>query len=180
MYSPFTATYPTSSPCGNAYVRGTYSGSLTIAAENDIIVRGDICRVSCGTPSGTGMLGLIANNFVRVFHAFPSEAKDPNQAFNYVCNGNAGEERLPDINIDAAILAINHSFIVDHYDCGAQMGNLNVEGAIAQKFRGPVGTSGGTGYIKNYVYDDRLRYLEPPSFIEPTGTSWVIGRQTEG
>ena len=43
-----------------------------------------------------------------------------------------------------------------------------------------MGTSGGTGYIKNYVYDYRLRYLEPPSFIEPTGTSWVIGRETEG
>jgi hypothetical protein len=179
VYSPFTATYPTTSPCGNAYVRGTYSGQLTIAAENDIVIRDDICRVSCGTPSGTGMLGLIANNFVRVYHPYPTEVENPNKKWDFVCGTGTGEERLSDINIDAAVLAINHSFIVDHYDCGAKMGNLNVEGAIAQKFRGPVGTSGNTGYIKNYVYDDRLRYLEPPSFIEPTGTSWVISRQTE-
>ena len=97
-------------------------------------------------------------------------------------DGTVTETSLKNINIDAAILAIKHSFIVDHYNCGPKLDNLNVEGAIAQKFRGPVGTSGGngTGYIKNYTYDDRLRYLEPPSFIEPSGTSWVIGRETEG
>ena len=173
-YSPFTTTYPSTSGCGNVYVRGTYTGQLTIAAENDIIIDGDVCRGNCGTPSGTGMLGLIANNFVRVLHAYPEQTEEDD------CNGSTGEVRLPDLDIDAAILAIKHSFIVDHYNCGSQLGSLNVEGAIAQKFRGPVGTSGGHGYIKNYVYDDRLRYQEPPYFIEPTGTAWVIGRQTEG
>ena len=44
----------------------------------------------------------------------------------------------------------------------------------------PHGTSGGSGYIKNYNYDDRLRYLEPPSFIEPQQSDWVIGRETIG
>ena len=43
-----------------------------------------------------------------------------------------------------------------------------------------MGTSGGSGYIKNYNYDDRLRYLEPPSFIEPQQSDWVIGRETIG
>ena len=43
--------------------------------------------------------------------------------------------------IDAAILAINHSFIVDNYNCGARLGTLNVIGAIAQKYRGAVGTT---------------------------------------
>ena len=173
-FSPFTATYPSTSGCGNVYVRGTYTGQLTIAAENDIIIDGELCRGACGTPTGTGMLGLIANNFVRVLHAYPEQVAEND------CNGSTGEVRLSNLNIDAAILAIKHSFIVDHYNCGSGLGNLNVEGAIAQKFRGPVGTSGGHGYIKNYVYDDRLRYQEPPYFIEPTGTAWVIGRQTEG
>ncbi|HVO55426.1 MAG TPA: hypothetical protein VMT37_13525 [Solirubrobacterales bacterium] len=169
VYSPFETTYETSSGCGNAYVRGTYTGQLTIAAENDVIVDGNLCRSSCTTPSGEGLLGLIANNFVRVYHPC---SNDTNQSGS-----------LSSPTIDAAILAIKHSFIVDNYKCGNALGTLNVEGAIAQKFRGPVGlgSSGGAsaGYTKNYVYDDRLRYLEPPSFIEPTGSSWVIGRETE-
>jgi Tfp pilus assembly protein PilX len=171
-YSPFTADYPSTSGCGNVYVQGTYTGSLTIAAENDVIIRDDLCRGNCGTPTGSGMLGLIANNFVRVYHPRPDQ-DDEND-----CGDSTGEERLEDLNIDAALLAIKHSFIVDHYNCGKGLGNLNVEGAIAQKFRGAVGTTGGTGYIKNYVYDNRLRYLEPPYFIEPTGTAWVVGRVT--
>ena len=61
---------PLTSPCGNVYVHGTYTGQLTIAAENDIVVDGNLCRASCAAPSGTGLLGLIANNFVRVYHAY--------------------------------------------------------------------------------------------------------------
>jgi Tfp pilus assembly protein PilX len=171
-YSPFTATYPSTSGCGNVYIQGTYTGQLTVAAENDVIIRDDICRGNCETPTGSGMLGLIANNFVRVYHPRPNASLSG-------CGSSEGEERLTNLDIDAALLAIKHSFIVDHYNCGSSMGDLKVEGAIAQKFRGPVGTSGGnTGYIKDYRYDDRLRYLEPPYFIEPTGTAWVIGRIT--
>ena len=81
--------------------------------------------------------------------------------------------------IDAAILAIEHSFIVDHYDCGAALGTLTVKGAISQKFRGPVGTHrAGTGYLKNYKYDDRLRYMEPPNFLDPVEPAWHIQRET--
>ena len=56
-------------------------------------------------------------------------------------------------------------------------------GAIAQKFRGTVGTfSGGTvstGYIKDYNYNDRLRYREPPYFLDPVQSAWQIIRQNE-
>jgi Tfp pilus assembly protein PilX len=162
VYSPFNTTYSSTSGCGNVYVSGSYSGQLTIAAENDIIVNGDLVN------SGGGLLGLIANNFVRVYHPCSS--------------GSNQSGSMTDPEIDAAILAINHSFIVDNYNCGSQLGDLTVNGAIAQKFRGPVGTfgGGGTGYTKDYVYDDRLRYLEPPNFIEPTQSTWVIGRETIG
>jgi Tfp pilus assembly protein PilX len=163
-YTPFNVTYPSTSGCGNAYVSGSYSGQLTIAAENDIVVNNNLIN-----SSGSGLLGLIANNFVRVYHPCSS--------------GTNGSGAMTSPEIDAAILAINHSFIVDNYDCGNQLGTLTVNGAIAQKFRGPVGTfggGGGTGYTKNYVYDDRLRYLEPPNFIEPTQSTWVIGRETIG
>ena len=55
-----------------------------------------------------------------------------------------------------------------------------MHGAIAQKYRGAVGTSGGTGYLKNYEYDERLHTIAPPSFIEPVESDWVIGRETVG
>ncbi len=170
VYTPFSNSYESTSGCGNAYVSGTYTGQLTIAAENDVIINGSLCRTSCSSPSGEALLGLIANNFVRVYHPCSNDSNSSGS--------------LSNPTIDAAILAIKHSFIVDNYSCGNPLGSLNVEGAIAQKFRGPVGTGGSygasSGYTKNYVYDDRLRYLEPPSFIEPTGSAWVIGRETEG
>ena len=54
-------------------------------------------------------------------------------------------------------------------------------GSIAQFWRGPVGTGGGsgTGYIKNYNYDERLASQEPPSFLSPTNVnSWKLSRES--
>lgn len=175
-YSPFTATYfDSGSGCGNAYVAANTAGynvPITIAAENDIIIYDDILRAG----NSPGVLGLIANNFVRVYHDYPNQTLSG-------CNGNSGEVSLGDLRIDAAILAIQHSFIVDHYNCGADLGTLTVNGAISQKYRGPVGTfssfgGNGTGYEKNYNYDDRLRYLSPPYFLDPVESAWHVQRET--
>jgi Tfp pilus assembly protein PilX len=181
-YSPFTATYPATSGCGNALVRssGDYSSLLTIAAENDIVIEDDITR------SASGLLGLVANNFVRVKHPLCpstnlgcSSGTITSQTSKSSCNsGVNGTGSQSDLRIDAAILAIDHSFIVDHYNCGAQLGELEVNGAIAQKFRGAVGTTGGHGYLKDYNYDDRLRYLEPPHFFDPVESAWHVQRET--
>jgi hypothetical protein len=151
-------------------VRGTYSGPLTIAAENDVIIDGNLTR------SGNGMLGLIANNFVRVYHPYQSQTSKSS------CGSTPGGSPLTNLNIAAAILAIQHSFIVDHYNCGSSLGTLTVNGAIGQKFRGAVGTFSGStlvsGYQKNYNYDDRLRYVSPPHFLDPVESAWHIQRQT--
>ncbi len=183
-YSPFTVTYPTSSPCGNAYVHGTYSGQLTIATQNDLVIDGSICwtgATKCSEfTSGNEMLGLIANNFVRIYHDYPSEVINPT-TYNAECGKLEGktEGMIKNIVIDAAALSINHSVIVDHYNCGSELGTIRINGAIAQRFRGPVGVE-GIGYIKSYNYDDRLKYQEPPSFIEPEKLPWLIGRETIG
>ncbi|MCB0874889.1 MAG: hypothetical protein KDB46_01720 [Solirubrobacterales bacterium] len=179
-YSPYVSTnsmYPSNSACGNVYISGNYSGQLTIAAENDIIVNNDLCRGSCsGSPSGNGLLGLIANNFIRVYHPLsPSNSSTSASNCNGTSNGSGSQSNL---RIDAAMLSIQHSFIVDHYNCGNQLGNLTVNGAISQKFRGPVGTVGNSGYNKVYTYDDRLRYLSPPHFLDPVESAWHMQRQT--
>ena len=183
-YSPFTVTYPASSDCGTVRVSGTYSGRLTIAAENDIVIWDDVIR----SASSNGMLGLIANNFVRVRHPIcPSNntgcttttAQTGRGDCNSGVNGSGSQSNL---RIDAAILAINHSFIVDHYDCGNPLNTLTVNGAISQKFRGAVGTGTPTsvshGYLKNYNYDDRLRAQDPPNFLDPVQSAWRIQRET--
>ena len=93
-------------------------------------------------------------------------------------NGWGAQENL---DIDAAILSTNHSWIVDNYECGKKLGTLTVWGSIAQFWRGPVGTGGstGSGYIKNYVYDERLASQQPPSFLNPTNaSSWKVSRET--
>jgi hypothetical protein len=157
-------------PCGDIWLKGNYARDLTVAADGDIVINGHLERSS----GADGLLlGLIANNFVRVYH--PTYTDDD-------CDTNdAGS--ITDLRIQAAILALKHSFIVDNWNCGPTLGALHVEGAIAQKFRGPVGTSSGasivTGYRKDYVYNDRLRYREPPYFMDPVQASWRVARQNE-
>ena len=67
-------------------------------------------------PSGAGMLGLIANNFVRVYHAYPSDNPPVNGPGPPAATGTAPADRWLAAST-RALLAISHSFIVDRYDC---------------------------------------------------------------
>jgi hypothetical protein len=55
-------------------VHGKYTKSLTIAAENDVVINGNLLTPTepenspTGVPTTNALLGLIANNFVRVYH----------------------------------------------------------------------------------------------------------------
>lgn len=148
--------------CGQVRVSGTYSKDLTIASADDVVIMGNTTRVT----NADAVLGLIADKFVRVWH--PS------------CSGTGSA--TTNLKVDAAILAVNHSFVTDNYNCGDPLGTLNVTGAIAQKHRGTVGVGGSSissGYVKNYAYDDRLQYRSPPYFLDPVQASWRIVRQNE-
>lgn len=170
-YQPL-APYNDPAGCAVAYVRGTYAQDLTIASAKDIVVNGNVTR------NGDKMLGLIADNFVRVYHPVRPDPNNPSDKTDCVENGGP-----TNVTIEAAILALNHSFTVDSYFCGSPLGTLTVRGTIAQKFRGPVGRGSGStitsGYYKDYEYDDRLRLREPPHFIDPVQASWRIQRYAE-
>lgn len=167
-YSPVggTGTYASSfyGPCGDIYIKGSYSTPLTIAAANDVIVTGNLTNstdtnlTGTTTLSGSATLGLVANQYVRVYHD--------------CSNGN------PNVTIDAAILTLAHSFFVDNYDCGGNFGTLTVHGAIAQYYRGIVGTSAPSGYLKNYNYDNRLGLILPPYLFDLQNTQWEVYRET--
>lgn len=184
-YKPYGPSYTADSGCGNVYVRGKYTGSLTIGAENDIVINGNLVPPveASGEPSTNAVLGLIANNFVRVYHPVSSGTNNASgcSASNLTsATDPQGIGSLPNVEIYAAILAVNHSFIVDNFSCGATLGKLTLHGAIAQIFRGTVGTHSGetvvSGYTKNYSYDERLEVESPPYFLNPITASWAVKR----
>ena len=161
---------------GTVYVQGTLKGRTSIAADNNIIVTGDL--LYAGGRTGTDALGLIAKNSVKVYH--PVRCTGRNYRGDCTSFANLAGT-LSNVEINAAILTLQHSFAVQMYYEGAKLGTLKVYGSIAQRFRGPVGTSGGsggTGYLKNYSYDSRLRYAPPPYFLDPVRSGW--GQKTFG
>lgn len=173
-----SAMYPfLNTGCGLAEVRGTYNRPLTITSDADIVITGNVVK-DAGSP--TAVLGLIGTNFVRVRHYYES---------GNACGNTSSQTGADVTQIDAAILALQHSFMVDRHSCGTKLGTapnyyLTVNGVIAQKYRGPVGQSGdpvssGKGYIKNYAYDYRYRYLTPPHFLVPTLSTWKTTRSRE-
>ena len=139
---------------GNAFLSGTLSGRLTVAAKNNVYITDNLVYRN-QTEDSQDMLGLVAENFVYV---------DKNAPNN--------------IEIHAAILAINHSFGVEDYQSPPAKGTLSIKGAIIQKFRGPVGTFNSrtmrkiSGYSKNYSYEKRMKNHQPPYFVEPVNASF--------
>ena len=184
-----------------------YTQSLTIGASNDVIIAGSLETTSTSSgcpggesncPTGAAVLGLIANNNVRVFHPLGSSRNTTNEWEQACQAGQTQQYTDPNTNgtgslinpiIDAAVLAVNDSFIIDDYDCGAQsdsggvtqLGQLTLNGAIGANFRGRVGEQNPqvAGYVKNYWYDQRLGSIQPPHFLNPVDASWQVTRVTE-
>jgi len=130
------------------------SGNCNSSTQSNIVISGNLTYPTANKVLVSGQptidshdaLGLIAANFVEV-------------------------TTTSTVEIDAAILALADSFYVNNWT-GPNYGTLNVFGSIAQNFRGPVGTTGGSGYLKNYNYDTSLQSLFPPFFIPPNGATW--------
>jgi len=172
--------------CANVALKGNYNKDLTIAAAKDIIFTGDVTRDT----GSSAMLGVVANQFARIYHPVKDMDEEDGDCNEWTAGANAdgapyGGGVGTNRRIDAAILSLTHVFVVDHYFCGTPRGQLTVNGGIAQKFRGAVGTfnasTGNTasGYQKNYIYDRRLRNREPPHFLDPVQASWSVFKQTE-
>jgi Tfp pilus assembly protein PilX len=167
---PLEQDYSDPKGCPIVTVHGMYTKSMTIGSAADILIDGNVER------SGDVVLGLVATNFVRIKHGVRNCP---------VVNGQTVCFTLSDVHVEAAILTLAHSFIVDNYSSGPALGTLKVDGAIAQRFRGAVGTFNSTngtlstGYTKDYNYDVRLRYRSPPFFLDPISAAWRIIRANE-
>lgn len=222
---PSGDVHPTTFDCGlgNVYIEGVVNGRVTIAAQNNVIVTGDLTINSTTTGNtaiGPDMVGLVAANSVVVYHpvsrsvsgtseTLTSTVKSPksltktcptNSTTNISSPTSGGSNNntitctwtttktygtsysnishagLTDDDenfwIYASIQTLQRSFWVQNYNQGADLGTLSVRGSIAQKWRGAVGTSGGTGFAKDYSYDTRLQFASPPYFPQWTNAAW--------
>ncbi len=177
---------------GDAIVQGSITNPLTIGTSNNIIIDGNLCYtddVSGGTcttaptPPSTNVLGLVADNYVELSHPVNYTISHGNESITgnaSTCPSGLGNgTTLCDQSnpiIDAVILALNGSFLVNYWNQGATLGTLTLNGTIDQAWRGPVATASGTtlvtGYAKSYVYDPRLAYLSPPYYLNPGTSQW--------
>lgn len=182
---------------GNLYLEGVLNGRVTVAAEQSVIVTGDV--VLAGGKNGDDMLGLVATNSVEVMHprmvtvasvaptrtrpswTWGTPAKE-NEAgsSDYRADGTwpkryadpTGINPAKGIQIAGSIQTLQHSFYVQRYNAGPKQGTLLVSGSIAQRWRGAVGTAQNNGYDKLYTYDQRLKYSAPPYFPHWANSEW--------
>lgn len=144
-----------SNGAANVTVSGTLAGQLTVGSQTNVTVAGNL--IYNGGLTGTDMMGLSATNDIVI------------------------NPPTKNLTIDAAMVALDDSIYVYNWAGIPAEGTLSVNGSMAQKYRGPVGTfnvSNGqaqiaSGYDKNYVYDSRLQYEQPPYFTSPTLPNWT-------
>jgi Tfp pilus assembly protein PilX len=164
---------------GDAFVQGTFHGALTVGAQNNLYITGDITY----TDANNDILGLVGQSTVTVWNPVSCSSSSGG-----VCSTNKGSSTLlarsggANVTINAAVASNGGTFQVQNYGYGAQLGTLAVLGSIAQEFRGAVGVAYGdhtTGFSKSYGYDTRLQNTAPPKFLQPVTTTYGVTTEIE-
>ena len=163
----------TTLPCsqGDALIQGTLHGQLTIGADNNIDIAGDLIYAGCAANGTTDVLGLVANNFIEVTSHFGTTNTTTDTCTDHPSN---------DPVIYAAMLTLNQSFAVQNfYNTGQKnLGTIYFTGSMAGQFADIEGTFDSNtgqitnGYLTNYTYDARLQYLTPPYYLSPLASQW--------
>ena len=163
------------------------------------------CRFN--TKSTNDSLGLIAQNYIVINHPLKDTCAGVGGCRVYpvtqkqvlatacttaalgtpaaaVCNP-VPDKNTSVLTVDAAILALNHSFAVDNEDyinggspsgngVGSPDGQLRIYGTIDQKWRGVVAIPGSNGYVKDYDWNSVGAVVTPPHYLAPGTASWAI------
>ncbi|WP_375488673.1 hypothetical protein [uncultured Jatrophihabitans sp.] len=162
----------TSQP-GDLYVQGVNQGTLSLIAQNNVEITGDVTKGSGNDSSSSNPVSITAGNDVRNYH--PVYCADqataditqttagfcPNDltglTSNGVVSGNgtfyswAPQAQYTNMiasgnrTIDAAVFTLTGSLRTDNYDRGTLVGNLTVNGGIYQSHRGANGVQNSSG-----------------------------------
>jgi len=148
---------------GNATIQGTVNGQLTVAADQNVYISGNVIYqdepprpgiATGGDPNSPDMIGMVAGENVTV-----EEAAAPAK-----------------LEIDGVLMAIQGSFDVDNPQINPDPITGGGDGAVMSQFGSMINyASGCTGYVNgagdltsgwNQVqsYDTRLASLAPPGF----------------
>ena len=161
---------------GNVVVSGTIRSKVTLAATGNIII-GDDLRYTIVPGSvqcqAGDMLGLISNGYIYESDNVMNTPQPWSSS-----GGLKHYSATTDEYLQGVMLTLN-SFTVENYDggpttsenCGTDVsgrGCLYITGGVIQGTRGAVGTTGGTGYIKRYSYDN-CSFQTPPPYFPTTG-----------
>jgi len=159
---------------GNVVVSGKVRGRVTVAASGDIIFGDDITYVTDpGAGTCVDIAGYFAGDDVIVADNALNAPMRPSSSYDYETF-----DDTPDEFFHGTVLALD-IFTVENYSSGSTndeyceggvngRGCLYLTGGIIQNTRGAVGTTGGTGYVKRYSYD-QCGSTNPPPYFPTTG-----------
>jgi hypothetical protein len=136
-----------------AQVKGTVNGQVTVGCSGTIKVTGDLlCADDPRTNiNSNDMIGLTA-------------VKDINITANVADADRTVQASCMTLN---TTVSSTTNFWVEEYN-SKRFGVLHLDGALVQQARGAVGQIGSygtrTGYLKDYRWDPRLKWMTPPHF----------------
>jgi hypothetical protein len=165
---------------GTVGISGLLVGRITLRTTGTVVILDD---VRYGTnPATTGrcvdVLGILSERDVVVADNLLNNQVDALPGSNAAANRRILDD-TKDLTLHAVIMSMNTSFRVQNNSAGPTSGNicsgrdwgrgcLMLLGGLIQEARGPVGTTAGHGYLKQYSYD-RCANLRPPPYFPTTG-----------
>ena len=157
VYVATSTTGATGTRPGDIRLSGTagLNGRLTLVAAQDIQIVNHV-RYAVSplvNSNSTDALGLVARRHVMV------QTNAPNN-----------------LEVFAHLIAAEGGFGVVNYTSTSlgDRGTLTVYGGIVNHTRQAVGSTSGTGYKKNYIYDERFHMHPPPGYpVLPFAYQWT-------
>ena len=170
---------------GDVFLKGTLKGRLSIAADNNIDIIGNVTYQ--GGTGGSDLLGLVANNYVEIYHPVGDcgsgeltvrqrRARSTGTTTSTTSPAgltpvlqqphDPGGDAVGEPLVPGAELPVRgrHAARDDH--------GLRRDRAEVPRHGGH--ESGSSGYTKSYTYDQRMKYQSPPYFLNPVAAAWQI------
>ena len=161
---------------------------LTVASSGDVNVTSDL-KYESPPCSGGGVATAVCNNrSARNILGIYSAQGDVVIKSPTSDDGTANTPHTEkDVTIQAVLMASGGAVPgsterkgrvrVDGYSSGRDLGSVNLLGGMIENYYGAFGTTGGSGYGRNIVYDERTNDGVAPPFF-PTQREWVTQTKT--